>query len=182
MSLVQREQAIREERKIEAINKDFMGPAGKIGVIARYLGHPIVYQGTRFASNRSIEDLTGECFYPYAEDDVDEIPVIEEDVLIETIGYIFDGLKQAMHIEIKYLNESHSLSVYYKGYMVYMEVAGDLHAYAPFPEWENLIDTLYQQSEKRFKRQKEKEKERIQEESVQKRNDFLHRLRTLWGL
>jgi hypothetical protein len=35
------------------------------------------------------------------------------------------------------------LTVYYRGYKVYQEVGGELAAFAPFPEWEEKVDTLF---------------------------------------
>jgi hypothetical protein len=73
----------------------------------------------------------------------DELPTMDECEMSYELGWIYDGLRQGLHLEIKYFNPENKLTVYYKGYEVYKEVSGELEAYAPFEEWEDPIKELY---------------------------------------
>ena len=48
-----------------------------------------------------------------------------------------------MDLEILYKEEDKELSVRYKGVVVFKEESGDLQAYVPMLEWEDMIDRLY---------------------------------------
>ena len=175
-----KEQEIQQRRTIQAASKNLIGPSGKLGIIARHLGHMIIDQDggglydSRYIETHSIESAPNE-----------DIPVAEDsgrEFKGSIKGVVFDGLSRGMHLEIKYLKESAELSVYYKGYEVYREVAGDLFAYAPFPEWENLIEKLYSQA-KLKQREYEDQMTMIQKaEDQEDRLSFLDHLRRRWGI
>lgn len=183
MSLTQKEKNIREKRTILAASKNFIGVAGRLGTIAKYLGSPIKYQGNKLVSDRTLDEYLGEPYDVYDQPNRDELPVFDErEDFIETIGYMFDGLSRGIHMEIKYMYETKILTVHWKGYQVYMEVAGDLFAYAPFDEWETKIDTLYKQAEKLAVIARKEYQIAEEEEAKQKQMSFLQRLRLRWGI
>lgn len=73
-----RERAIREKRTNEAILKNFVGPDGKLGMIARYLGSPIIRQGSGLYDASYLDD-------PYAVPDENSMPIFdEESAFVET--------------------------------------------------------------------------------------------------
>jgi hypothetical protein len=165
------EKVIREKRIIEATKKNMMGTSGKLGMIARHLGHPMIQQGfiDFFEEMEEIQESDG--------------------AHCQQIGWVFDGLPWGMHLEIQ-LNadvmngeiiDYQSMKVYYKGYEVYKEESGELETYAPFDDWESLIDKLY----KNALRKQEKEHDELFP-IMEQRNDmakksFFQRLRYKWG-
>jgi hypothetical protein len=177
-----KESALRERRTNEAIMKDYMGPTGKFGVILRFLGTPIIRQGSPSHSENYLYDH----YAPPQEDAIptfsEEDDYIEDGVTIPYTGYLFDGLSRGMHLEIKYMTYEKKLTVDYKGYNVYKEIAGDLYAFAPFPEWENLINRLYVVAEKKLESATKIRREEMNREVKAKQKNLLQRLRTLWGL
>lgn len=169
-----KEKRIKEQRLIKAAENNFMGANGKLGSICRYLGAEI--KDTRSLYDRyeySFDDL---------EDNYDNLPTMDIDDSIYTLGYLFEGISRGMPLEIKYIAEEKRLNVYYKGYEVYREVSGDLECYAPFPEWETLVDKLYKiaQNISRKRRKELAESERVRK--VARAKDFLQKLRERWGL
>lgn len=183
MSLNQRERALRNQRTLDAVAKDLMGPSGKLGLIARYLGSPIIRQGSGMGSYRTMDEYLGEKYDIYQEDSSDQLPTFDEgDSFVELEGYIFDGLSRGMHIEIKYENESHKLMVHYKGFPVYTELAGDLYSYAPFPEWEIMIEKLHRQAEIKFEKNKKSQNAYLEAKAKQEKAGFLQKLRLRWGV
>jgi hypothetical protein len=172
-----KEKAIIEKRTIEAIKKNFMGPSGKLGMIARFLGKPIIKQGSGFYNSSTIDHLWN--FTPGE----DEIPTFEEDQgYVYNMGYAFDGLSNGMHIEVIYIDTQKSLKVTYKGYEVYSEVAGDLLAYAPFSDWEDLIERLYVKSKERKAKFVENEVIEQTIEGKKRQQSWLQKLRYRWGI
>jgi hypothetical protein len=188
----QKERAIIEKRTIEATKKNLTGPSGKLGVIVRNLGSPIIRQGSSLMDVTYLEDPYE--IKPETEHEAtlsgqkgpvnykDEILSTDEEVAITHEGYIFDGLSRGLHIEIKYFKYNHSLEVNYKGFRVYREVAGELEAYAPFPEWETIIDRLHRNAKNREKETEESAKEQIKEEVFRKKKSFWEKMRMRWGL
>jgi hypothetical protein len=181
MSIHQKEKAIREKRTIEATQKNLMGVAGKLGMIGRFLGKPIRFQGSMFADCRDIEEYIG---MPYGDKlENEELPMFDDEgEFISTIGYLFDGLNRGMHMEIRCMSEDNAITVYWKGYLVYQEFNGELTTYAPFPEWESKIDSLYQQAKpiaEKFQKDY-RTKEELEARIAQK--NFLQRLRYRWGI
>lgn len=171
-----REQSIREQRTIEATIKNYVGPPGKIGTIARYLGKQIIRQGSGLMDVNYLESA-------YKEFDEKNMPTFtEEESCLVLEGWIFDGLSRGMHLEIRYIDFQKELSVVYKGYPVYVERAGDISTFAPFPEWEEKIEKLYAVARKLQQEHHAGEKEEIIEEAKKQKKDLLTRLRMIWGL
>lgn len=190
MSWTQKEKAIQEKRTLEATKKNLMGVTGKFGSIAQILGNPIMqHGGGLFDTN----------FLDYEEDTVDteyettasgqQGPEVfrdelleSEDVNIDAQGYTFSGLSRGMHLEINYWFNNQKIDVTYKGYMVYKEIAGELLAYAPFPEWETLIDKLYKLSKEQSRGVKKNQEKELKEKIQVQKNNFWTRLRYRWGI
>lgn len=187
----QKEKVLREKRTIEATKKSLTGSSGKLGVIAQTLGHKIVQQGSSLYDVNFLDD-------PY-EDDVDTEyetmvseqngPVAYRDEILnahdqgnEEIGWVFDGLSRGMHLEIKYFYQGQRLECSYKGYLVFKEVGGELFAYAPFPEWENLIERLYKNAKTKSNEIKEQMMQELTQKIQKDKQSFWQKLRFRWGV
>jgi len=167
---------IREERTLLAYRKNLMGQGGKLGIIAKTLGQPIMAEmGTDVTW---MED-------PYAIYDADDIPMFMDDPCATPIGWIWDGLREGIHLEIRMDGFKNELTCDYKGYRVYQEENGMLMAYAPrhpiVGEWEHIIDDLFNRA-KKVKMHELKNEEKV----VKQRNKGLARkildaLRLRWG-
>lgn len=191
MSWKQKENAIREQRTIEATKKNFMGPSGRLGVIAMVLGSPIIRQGTGLWDVNYLEDpyedltdvefettISGQKGPQMYKDEILEMG----DEFVEEEGYVFDGLSRGMHIDIKYWHVNHKLEVTYRGYLVYKEIVGELDTYAPFPEWEDMISRLYKSAKSKEKDQMPLKEMEIGEEIERKKRSIWEKLRTRWGI
>tara|TARA_Y100000034_G_scaffold135232_1_gene206267 strand:+ start:2268 stop:2843 length:576 start_codon:yes stop_codon:yes gene_type:complete len=191
MSWQQKENAIREKRTILATRNNLMGPSGKLGVIVMTLGSPIVRQSGVDMDVTFLED-------PYEDSSDTEFantaseqqgPVAWKDEIIEGTddmvheeGFVFDGLSRGMHIEIKYWHLNHRLEVNYRGYDVYKESGGELFAYAPFPEWEEMIGRLYKAAKPKAKERKGLREVEIGQAIERRKESFWKRLRSRWGV
>ena len=185
------ENVIREKRIIEATKKNLMGPAGKFGIILQAYGTPIIKQGSSLFDQGFLNDMNEDDVYTEYSSTLsgqngplahrDEI-LYYQDEQIYNEGLIFDGLNRGFHLEIVYWDHENKLKVSYKGYVVYLEIAGELESYAPFDEWENIIDKIFinaKQKAKSIKIQKEKE---ISDHIQQKKKNFLKQIRLKWGI
>lgn len=191
MTWRQQEAVIREKRTIEAMKKNYMGPTGKFGIIAKYMGQPVIKQGGSMYDTSYLEDpyedksneeyettLSGQEGPLMYRDEIAE----GDDHLINLEGYVFDGLSSGIHMDITYWIDSSRLNVNYKGYVAYKEIAGELEAFHPLQEWEDLIERLYLVAKKRMKKTKAKEEEAMVEQVEEVKKGFLYRLRKLWGV
>lgn len=188
----EKEKLIKEKRYVEASSKNYVGLEGKFGVILKYLGKPILTQD-------SAAYEVHEWKSPYDLDDDDELPEIDGDTPVVELGKIFDGLRIGHHIEIKYLkngmipiqkdnytvrNEMADkvLSVYYKGYPVYIEADGELILFVPLSEWEDIVEMIYIAAEKLQRSFKRDVVQSMKDEEKAKKVSFLRRLRERWGI
>jgi hypothetical protein len=174
MGLSKKERAIREKRTIEATKKNLMGPTGKLGMIATFLGHKIMRQGSGLFGESFLED-------PYHIPDEHGLSMAE-DSEVQEIGHVFDGLSRGMHLEIKHYDCDNHLIVDYKGYRVYEEIAGDLRGYAPILEWESLVDKLFKQAKERRDKLELKMAPFIEQMVLKKRDSWFAKMRKKWGL
>lgn len=201
------EKKIKEKRTADAVKNDLMGFEGKIGCIVRSMGQPLTSQrhgGTYFDSTpgydfESLYKDEEDILSGTPEDICNRIPVMaiegceqpeggiwmerkpEIFESIENIGWYFDGLSRGMHIEIKYTEESKELLVRCKGIIVYREVGGDLEAYIPMPEWENMINKLYVVARKMHIKNSRLEKEQRKKAIRQQKESWLTKMRNKWG-
>ena len=173
MVMNKQEKLIQEKRTMLAVKNNMMGPSGKLGTIAKYLGSPILRQGVGMMDESFLDD-------PY-ETPEETIPTSEDEYIWEE-GLAFDGLSIGVHIEIIYNHNEKKLSATYKGYPVYIEIAGELHTYAPFPEWETQIDKLYDLAHRRREKRKGELRLSVEEQVEAEKMSFLQRLRMRWGI
>ncbi len=179
--MLDKERLIKEKRTIEATKKNLLGPTGKVGCIAKYLGEPIRDHDGGFGYEVSYLPN----FYDEEEEDEENETMLPEfdNVNTFTVGFYFDGLKVGMNIEIKYLDETRELSVQYKGYLVFSEVAGDLRAYNPtIPEWEDKINKLYKLAKTKREKYLIEEGIRKNKEGKEIKQSFLNKIKKLWGV
>lgn len=187
----QKESVIKEKRTIEATKKNLTGPAGKLGIIVKVLGHPIIRQGNSLMDVNYLEDA----FDDFSNEEYETTasnqkgPLVYKDEILDMTddfvtqcGYVFDGLSRGIHIEIQYIHSNNELKVHYKGYLVFQEIAGDLEAYAPTDEWEEIIDRLYYAAKKDEKKMKEFYNSQIAVRVQDAKMNFWERVKTKWGL
>ncbi len=177
---------IRREKTVEAVRKNMMGGNGKLGAIARLLGHPI-----------HVDHSGIECDFddPWALHDPDEIPTYG-DGSQNFLGWVWDGLNQGVHMEIRLegwgteVNDPRAfvyegITVNYKGYLVYKEELGELVAYASkhpmVGEWEHLLDSLYERARKVKIKLEDERQEVRQKENKGISQKILEALRMRWG-
>jgi hypothetical protein len=187
----QKENVIREQRTIEATKKNFMGPSGKFGMILQAFGTPVIRQGTGLFDSSYMDDPYGdEVYSEYGSTASGQRgPLLFRDEIATTAdenfyneGLIFDGLSRGIHLEIVYWHYDSRLQVSFKGYPVYIEIAGELEAYAPTDEWENIIERLAKAGKDRLKSLKKQQEEEIGKKLQEKKASFLQRIRTKWGV
>jgi hypothetical protein len=186
-----KENVIREKRTIEATKKNFMGPAGKFGVILRAFGSPIIRQGSGLFDEGFLDSGDADQVHTEYSTTIsgqqgpvvfrDEIKEFSDDYVFSE-GHVFDGLSRGMHIEIIQKESTNELTVTYKGYVVYREVAGELDSYAPFPDWEDMIERLYRTAKERVKKLKKMQEEQISFRVDESKKSFWQRLRMRWGV
>lgn len=200
----------KEKRTIEATKKGLMGSTGKLGCILKNLGDPIIANSSTglhdinyFDSGEEEFDLN-DC--TTNEEMASNLPTMEmwqgdhrivdpsevQDGWITknnmvpgghcSIGWIFDGLGQGMHLELKYMEDAKELTVYYKGHSVYKEVTGELMSYVPYDEWENYIETLYAVAIKKKKIAEAKDQEELKEEVDKNKQTWLQKFKDNWGI
>ncbi len=187
----EKENVIREKRTIEATKKNLMGPSGKFGVILQAFGTPVIRQGTSlmdvtFLENPFEEQVTVDYAStasgqrgPIAQRD--EILTLSDEY-VQNEGVLFDGLNRGLHLEIVYWNAESKLQVSYKGYVVYLEIAGELGAYAPFDDWENQIDRLFKAAKKRVAQMKIQEGEEMAKQIEKNKLKFWEKIKLRWGI
>lgn len=187
----QQENVIREKRTIEATKKNLMGPSGKFGQILQAFGSPVIRQGSGMVDANFMEDpyqdFVDTEYSPTLSDQNGPVAYRDEllyagDDFVYNEGLMFDGLSRGMHLEIIYWHATNEIKVYYKGYMVYHEVAGELEAYAPFTEWEDLIDRIYRAARDRVKKMKQLQEVEVAEIVQTKKKAFWQKLRLKWGI
>jgi hypothetical protein len=187
----QKESVIREKRTIQATQKNLMGPSGKFGTILQAFGSAVVRQGSGLVDSNflqdSYEDFVETEYSPTVSDQLG--PVTYRDEILDSVddyvyneGLLFDGLSRGMHLEIVYWHATNEIKVSYRGFLVYKEVAGELDAYAPFPDWEDLIERLYRSAKEKAKRMKSEQEIAMAEKVHKKKRDFWQQLRIRWGV
>lgn len=191
MNWKQKENVLREQRTILATKNNYMGPAGVLGSIARYLGDPIIRQGGSLYDEAFLDDPYADHTHEQYEDTAsgqrgplvyrDEILSADE-TFVQHEGYLFSGLGRGMQLEIQLWKETNKIQVFYKGYLVYKEVAGELEAYAPFADWEDLVGRLYKVAKKKMQVARQEEEAEVGKVLQKEKQNFLHRLRMRWGI
>lgn len=170
-----KEQILRETRTTEAMKKGFMGLEGKFALIAKFLGEPIIQQGSKHFDQTYLED-------PYAEHTENDILSLDEDEASYEIGVQFDGLSRGMNLTISVMNYLREITCRYEGKIVYKEVSGELEGFVPNEIWEKHIDALHQSAKKIEKQRRPAEKKKLIENAEKKKNEILDYLKNKWGL
>jgi hypothetical protein len=187
----QKENVIREKRTNLAVSKNLMGPSGKFGVILQAFGSPTLRQGSGLVDVNFLQSPYDDYVYteysPTMSDQDGPIAYRDEildqyDEALYNEGLHFDGLSRCMHIEIFYWHATNEIKVTYRGFQVYKEVAGELHSYAPFPDWEEMIEKLYRAAKERLKKSKVVHEVEVAEKVQAKKKQFWQMLRLKWGL
>lgn len=191
----QKEKTIKDIRTIEASKKQFIGMDGKLGLIVKYLGDPIMQDPFSYATiledpfdlteveyERTLSGQNGPVIYRNEELIADEGAGSADEENPNFLGYIFDGLSRGMHIEIKYTRFDNEIKVYFKGHEVYCEVAGELEKYIPFDEWESMIERLHLAAKQKTKKNKESEKQELIENAKKLKNSFWQKIKNTWGI
>ena len=163
---------IKEQRTLEAIQKNFMGFEGKLFLICNIIGHAI----TKQSEDSSI--LETDDFWSI---DDSEIPTFDESVSFHDVGYFYDGLSKGYPIEIICKEHEGTIKVFYKGYLCYEEEGGSLVKYVPHDDWENLVENLWKITEKNIhtKYQKYKADQKASLKKIEE--DEIIKLRSKWG-
>lgn len=199
------EQKIKEKRLIEANKKGIVGQNGKIGIVLKILGQPILSQSE---GNEYIDTY----YLEKEEDNYDQSPKNAEELLsqipvmgsasndrpnteewsnnvretiecsTQTIGWHFCGLSNGMHLEIKYDNYYSELSVIYKGYLVYRESKGEIDCYVPVDEWEKWIESLYKIAKDKQRKKREEEFNEKLKIAEQNKNSWWQEMKKKWGI
>lgn len=178
----EKERQIKNLMTMKAIQDNLMGPGGKFGIIAKYLGSKIhSHNGSNFSQSYMDDpwDMQEEGPYQY-----DSSTIHDSDDLGDphVVGWIFDGLSRGLHVEIRYLDYAKELTVSYKGYTVFQEVNGELECYAPDSDWEEPLDRLFLAASHI---KQSRDKRRFEEQKVEAKAGalrFLDKLRLKWGV
>ncbi len=169
-----KEQIIREQRTIEAMKKGLMGAEGKLCRIARTFGDPIFRQGGANFDASYLPD--------YDDLGEDEIPTMDEEEVSYRIGMHFDGMRRGIHMEIMWQEEFRELRVYFKGGLVYQEIANQLDGYHPVEEWEKIVEDLYDKVKKSDRITRKEDAKVAAVEARRRQHDFLDAMRLKWGI
>jgi hypothetical protein len=172
---VNKEELIREARTTEAMKKGYMGLEGKLAVIAKFLGDPIIQQGGKHFDQTFLEDF-------YELPDENEIQEMSEDESSYEIGLQFDGLSRGFNLTISVMNYLREITCRYHGQIVYREISGELEGFVPSEEWEKNINDLYNSAKKIEKNRKPIEKAKFIEEAEKRKIKIIDYLKSKWGL
>lgn len=204
----EKEKRIAELRTIDATKQQLMGANGKLAIIARNMGEPVIAQnegsdGFGYSSTESTDYYQSladdwdqspsavQSRIPYMEANGEEEPTGAEwrsernysidQVSMREIGWLFDGLNRGMHLEIRLNLEDYEIIVRHKGYLVYKEVNGELRSYIPKPEWEDKISSLYESAKKSEKKKLESAKQEQKLAVAESKINFMEKMKSLWG-
>jgi hypothetical protein len=174
----EQEKRVREQRTIQATSKNLIGPSGKLGCVVRYMGEKMWDTGGGMSEVHHLGDGYGDWWGEHS-----DIPTLDMEENVRTTGYRFDGLSSGLHLEIEYKSAYHSLTVKWRGTLVYQETCGELEAYVPGEDWEGAIDDLYNKfAIRRAKRVRAAEAEAERREVTEEKRGFLRHLRDAWGV
>lgn len=181
--------ALIRDRTIQATKNNIRG---KLICVARNMGSPIM--GHHFDNPITEEDWSN--FNNGKMDWSREPDESLENGNLPRLGFVYDSLKIGVNFEIVVLVKEKFNSVTgirelenptemrcsYNGYKVYEEIGGILKSYAPFSQWEEHLDQIFNYATGRDNRRKISEKE--EENKIRKKaaNKALQNLRRLWGI
>lgn len=180
------EQVVKElirRRQMEAVKNQI---STKLITVAQNFGKTVVSSGFRQTNPKYWDQEDG--FYVESFDQIQTVDEDDEWVEYET-GWHFNGLRFGVNLEILVLLSEESemsrrpveVKATYRGYVVFTEIEGKVKAYAPFKEWEDRLNDLYDAASKADKRRKDREKEVKTEENKTKLDRVWKMVRMLWG-
>jgi hypothetical protein len=170
-----REEAIREARTIEAMKKGYTGLGGKFGTIAKVLGQPIVEQSGGMFQQSFLDD-------PFALEDDETMPTMDEDETTHEIGIYFDGMRYGINFSIMLKHYQREIACDHDGRRVYWEISGELEGYVPDPAWEKKVEEIYNIARERERLRRPTERQKLVEAVENKRKEILEEFRRKWGL
>ena len=198
------EARIKEQRTVEANQKGLTGQNGKIGVVLRVFGQPIIghslggaYVDTNYIQTSPLEDDHDP---RNSSDLMKSIPTMEMDGTIRpsseewseldeplsygtyNVGWYFDGLGRGMHMEILYKEDKSEFVLYYKGNLVYKEIMGELLCYVPGEEWEKWIEGLSKSARDVMRKKKEEEFAEKIKSSEKAKISWWESMKSRWGV
>lgn len=197
------EEKIREQRTVEANKKGLVGQTGKIGIVLKVFGQPIIAQseGGVYVDTNYIDyfqeenedpknnsELLGSI--PIFETGGNERPVGQEWQDLPDpkqfgsyqVGLHFDGLSNGMHMEIQYDDLDGKLVLSHKGYVVYKEIKGEIVSYVPNKEWESWIESLYRAAQKKQRKLKEEEFQSQVKIADRRKKEWWLEMISKWGI
>ena len=77
---------------------------------------------------------------------------------------------------------SSELILYYKGYVAYREIKGELLGYSPNEEWEKWINHLYKISKDKLRKIKEEEFEETIKQNEKNKINWWNSIKEKWGI
>ena len=208
----EKEKRIAEKRAIEATKRGYLGPRGKIGLIARFMGDSIIdHTGSHGSEgfdndiNYMPDDLPGlpaewdqspaaiQARIPYAEEAYlgdepigqtwrEERNYAVSTITPEIIGWHFDGLRRGLPIEIWMKTKDGSVYLTYQGRTVYEENQNILTCFVPGKEWQDAIERLQKPAKERETAFKLTENDNRRREAEALKKLFEIRLRENWGI
>ncbi len=152
-----------------------MGGEGKLARIAKTFGEPMVRQGSANFEQTFLPDFDE---IP----DENAIPYFDEEEVTHLIGWQYDGLRRGLHLEISWNEETRDLKASWKGYLVYREVGNELDGYVPNPEWEKIVDELYEAAKKKERTNRKEQAKVVNREARREQSEFLQEMRLKWGI
>ena len=172
-----KESLLREARTTEAMRKGYMGLEGKLAVIAKRLGSPIVHHNLSSFDQNFFSN-------PYFEESLadGDLPTLGEDDNSTEIGLSFNGLSSGINMTITIRHDQREISCEYNGRKVYHEVSGDLERFAPDESWEGKIESLYVRAKQIESRRRPQEKKAVSLEADRRRRELLEQYKEKWGL
>ena len=167
---------IKEQRTVQAINKDLMGSQGKIALICQAFGEPIIYDNEISDSENYLNINDG--FYDF---DESEIKTFSENHSSYQIGFWYDGINLGNGIEIKFLIHENEIKLYHKGSLKYHEESNNLIVYNPNGDWEKTLESLYFVAKKRIIEKNKKILEENQAIKEKEKKNLIDDIRKNWG-
>lgn len=167
---------IKEQRTVQAINKDLMGSQGKIALICQAFGEPIIYDNEISDSENYLNINDG--FYDF---DESEIKTFSENHSSYQIGFWYDGINLGNGIEIKFLIHENEIKLYHKGSLKYHEESNNLIVYNPNGDWEKTLESLYFVAKKRIIEKNKKILEENQTIKEKEKKNLIDDIRKNWG-
>lgn len=194
------EQKIIEQRTIEANKKGLLGQNGKVSIVLKAFGEPIITQNEYGNSLNLENNIDEDLEFRNAEDYLNKIPIMDiegvnrpegaewstvsEPNFYEThkVGFYLSALSQGVHLEIYYDDYTNELSLYYKGYLVFRESKGELSAYVPNDEWENWVFEKFKKAKEKLRRLKEEEFKSKIEKAEKTKIAWWEGIKSKWGI